>query len=146
MTYEAVLLFGVSFVVGYALLALTGWTYPLATPQRWVLQAALFVAVGAYFVYSWIRSGQTLAMKSWRLHLVDRSGSPPTLLRAILRYLLAWNLFVPGLLFVSLAGAGIYWNLLAMTASVLLMLGLSRLDPDRQLLHDRLLGTQVIRD
>lgn len=146
MTYETVLLFGVTFVASYALLALAGWTYPLAPAQRWLLQAALFVAVGAYFIYCWVHSGQTLAMKSWRLKVVDRGGVPLSLRRAILRYLLAWNLFAPGLLFVAVAGAGVYWNLLAMAASVLLMLALSRLDPGGQLLHDRLLGSRVIRD
>lgn len=146
MTYEAVLLFGVTFAVSYALLTLAGWTYPLAPAQRWTLQTLLFVAVGAYFVYSWVRSGQTLAMKSWHIKVVDRDGAPLSPLRAILRYLLAWNLFAPGLLFVALVGAGVYWNLLALAAGVLLMLLLSRFDPDGQLLHDRLLGSRVIRD
>jgi uncharacterized RDD family membrane protein YckC len=146
MTYEAVLLFGIVFVTGYALLALTGWTYPLQARQRWILQAVLFVAVGAYFVYCWVRVGQTLAMKSWRLRVVDRDGSLLSVPRALLRYVLAWSLFAPGLLFVALADAGPLQNLLALVASVLVMVGLARLDPRRQLLHDRILGSRVIRD
>lgn len=146
MTYEAVLLFGVTFVVSYALLALAGWTYPLPPLRRWVLQALLFVAIGAYFVYCWVRTGQTLAMKSWRLRVVDRDGSllPPA--RAVLRYLLAWSLFLPGLAFIAVAGAGALANLLALLASLLLMLALTRIDPRGQLLHDRLLGSRVIRE
>jgi uncharacterized RDD family membrane protein YckC len=146
MTYEAVLLFGIVFVTGYALLALTGWTYPLQARQRWILQAVLFVAVGAYFVYCWVRVGQTLAMKSWRLRVVDRDGSLLSVPRALLRYVLAWSLFAPGLLFVALADAGPLQNLLALVASVLVMVGLARLDPRRQLLHDRILGSRVIRE
>jgi len=146
MTYEAVLLFGLVFVVGYLLLALAGWTYPLQPRQRWALQAVLFVAVGAYFVYCWVRAGQTLAMKSWRLRLVDRDGGLLAPRRAVLRYLLAWTLFAPGLAFIALAGAGALANLLALVASLLVMLALARLDPRRQLLHDRILGSRVIKD
>lgn len=146
MTYEAVLLFGLVFVAGYALLAFTGWTYPLPPPQRWVLQGCLFVVVGAYFIYCWTRAGQTLAMKSWRLRLIDRSGRPPSTLRASLRYLLAWTLFVPGLLFAALAGAGLAINLAVFAFSALAMLSFASIGRDRQLLHDRLLGMRVIRD
>jgi len=146
MTYEAVLLFGLVFVVGFVLLMLTGWTYPLPQRQRWVLQAALFIAVGAYFVYCWARAGQTLAMKSWRLRVVDRGGGLLSPARAVLRYLLAWSLFAPGIAFIALAGAGALANLLALVAGLVAMLVLSRLDPRRQLLHDRLLGSRVIRE
>jgi hypothetical protein len=50
MVYEAVLLFGVVFVVGYALLAALRWTHPLASGQRAVLQIVLFAAIGGYFL------------------------------------------------------------------------------------------------
>lgn len=146
MTYEAVLLFGLAFVVGLAILVLAGWTYPLTPPRLWLLQAVLFAAIGAYFVHCWVRSGQTLAMKSWRLRVVDRDGKPPTVGRALLRYLLSWSLFAPGLLFVAFARFDVRWNLLAIAASVLLMLSPARLDSRRQLLHDRVLGTRVILD
>jgi uncharacterized RDD family membrane protein YckC len=145
MTYEAVLLFGVVFIASFPLLAATGWTYPLPPRQRWALQAVLFVAVGIYFVTCWVRSGQTLAMKSWQLRLVDRDGRLLTPPRAVLRYLLAWSLFVPGLAFAALAGAGIAANLLALLAGLLLMVALARLDRGGQLLHDRLLGSRVVR-
>lgn len=146
MTYEAVLLFGLVFVVSYPLLAFTGWTYPLAPRQRWILQAVLFTAVGAYFVHCWTRSGQTLAMKSWRLRVVDGDGRLLPVGRAALRYLLAWSLFAPGLAFAALAGAGIAVNLLALVVGVLAMMALAGLDPRGQLLHDRLLGSRVIRE
>jgi len=145
MTYEAVLLFGLVFAVSFALLFLTGWRYPLTAPQRGLLQGVLFCAIGAYFVYCWVRTGQTLAMKSWRLYIVDRDGKPPSPLRAVLRYLLAWSLFLPGLLVIALTGTDLLWTLLALAGSVLLMLLPARLGPHRQLLHDRLLGTRVIR-
>lgn len=146
MTYESVLLFGLVFVVSLPLLALTGWTYPLSSGQRWLLQSVLFVAVGVYFVHCWTRSGQTLAMKSWRQRVVDGDGRLLSAGRATLRYLLAWSLFAPGLAFAALAGAGIAVNLLALVIGVLAMLALGSFDPGGRLLHDRLLGSRVIRD
>jgi uncharacterized RDD family membrane protein YckC len=146
MTYEAVLLFGVVFVVSYALLALAGWKYPLQPQQRWILQTLLFIAVGVYFVYCWVRAGQTLAMKSWRLRLVERDGSPVRPARALLRYLLAWSLFAPGLVFMVVADVNALWDLAALLTGLITMLALARLDPNGQLLHDRLLGTRVVRD
>jgi uncharacterized RDD family membrane protein YckC len=146
MTYEAVLLFGVVFVAGFALLSLTGWSYPLQPAQRWALQAVLFIAIGAYFVYCWVRAGQTLPMKSWRLRLVDRDGRLLSPARAVLRYVLAWSLFAPGLLAVALTGIGGLASLLALLASLLAMLAVARLEPRRQLLHDLILGSRVIRE
>ena len=146
MTYEAVLLFGLVFVVGYALLLLTGWTYPLPPPRRWVLQAVLFVAIGAYFVFCWTRAGQTLAMKSWRLRVVDRDGRPLSPARATLRYLLAWTLFAPGFAFIAFADVGAVAAAAAVFAGLLVMLAPARFGPARQLLHDRVLGSRVVRD
>ena len=62
-----------------------------------MLQGALFVAAGAYFVICWTRTGQTLALKAWRLKVIDSDGRPPRSGRAIARYVLAWHLWLPGL-------------------------------------------------
>jgi len=42
MIYEAVLLFGVVFIMSYALLAVLQWQYPLPPGPRTVLQALLW--------------------------------------------------------------------------------------------------------
>ncbi len=144
MVYEAVLLFGIVFGVSFVLLTATGWTYPLPPARRAILQAVLFAAIGAYFVYCWSRSGQTLAMRSWRLKLVDRDGGPVGTARALLRYLLAWHLFLPGIVFVALFQAHSAVDGAAFALGVAAMLALAYTDPRRQLLHDRLLGTRVV--
>jgi len=144
--YEAVLLFGVVFVASFGLLWAAGWTHPLAAAQRWALQAVLFVVIGAYFVGCWTRGGQTLAMKSWGLRVIDRDGRRITPARATLRYLLAWHLLLPGLLLVALTRVNPLLDLALVGASFVAMLFTARLDPQRQLLHDRLLGTRVVRE
>jgi uncharacterized RDD family membrane protein YckC len=62
-------------------------------------------------------------MKTWRLRLVDSGGALPSTRQAVARYLLA----VLGL---GLLGAGFLWALV---------------DPQRQFLHDRLVGTRIVR-
>lgn len=146
MTYEAVLLFGVVFIVGYLVLALAQWTYPLQDRQRWTLQAVLFVAIGAYFVWCWTRGGQTLAMKTWRLRVVGPDGGPIGWRTAVLRYLLAWHLFVPGIAYVTLFRTHAAGDVAAFALGFFAMLALGVAGRDRQLLHDRWLGTRVVRE
>ena len=86
-----------SFTVGYVLLIPLQWSYPLPTTQRTLLQIALFVVIGAYFVVCWTRTGQTLALKAWRLKVVDSEGRPPRSAAGTARYVLAWHLWLPGL-------------------------------------------------
>ncbi|MDP3083167.1 MAG: RDD family protein, partial [Rubrivivax sp.] len=72
--YEGVLLFGVVMIAGLV--------YSTATDQRHALvglhglQAFLFIVIGAYFVWFWSRSGQTLAMQTWHIRVLMRDGQP----------------------------------------------------------------------
>lgn len=145
LVYEATLLFGVVFAASYVLIAATGWTYPLPAARRWTLQAVVFVVVGLYFVYCWTHGGQTLALKAWRLRVARADGSPVRLGQAIVRYLLAWHLFLPGLISIVLFPATPWLNLAALVLGMLGMLALVNLDPQRQAVHDRLLGTRLLR-
>lgn len=145
MVYEVVLLFGVVFIASYALLSAARWTYPLPDAQRWVLQAFLFVVIGAYFAWCWSRGGQTLAMKSWGLKVVDRDGRSLPLGRAALRYVLSWHLFVPSVIVIALFQTHAAIDLAIFFGGFCLMLFTAYLDPQRQLLHDRWLGSRVVR-
>lgn len=144
MVYEAVLLFGVVVAAGFPVVVLVGIRQPPTDPQRWLLQGVSFLVIGAYFVYCWSRSGQTLAMRSWRLKLVEQDGGPVSAQRALLRYVLAWHLFVPGIVFVALFQAHSAVDAAAFALGFAAMLALAYVDPRRQLLHDRVLGTRVI--
>ncbi len=120
LSYEAVLLVPILFVAGYLFLALTreaGTPLMRALFQLWVLGW-----VGAYLVYCWVRGGQTLAMKAWRLRVETVDGRPLGLRCALLRYVVA----LAGLL---TFGTGFLWALV---------------DRDKQCLHDRIAGTRVV--
>ena len=141
--YEGVLLFGVVMIAGLV--------YGVATQQRHALVGAtglrvfLFFVLGAYFVWFWSRSGQTLAMQTWHIRLVTRSGQPVTRLRALCRYLLAWLWFVPALVALKLAGLqGALPAFAAIGAGVLAYAALTRLHPDRQYWHDAACGTRLV--
>lgn len=141
--YEGVLLFGV--VMGAGLL------YGLVTDQRHALvgvvglRVFLFIVLGVYFVYFWSKHGQTLAMRTWHIRLVDVDGAPPHPLRSALRYLLAWLWFVPALAALWLSGlSGTATHLAVLGVGVLAYAALAWLHPQRQYLHDALCRTRLV--
>ena len=139
--YEGMLMFGVVFIAGYLFGTLSQTRN--AMDNRHALQAFLFVVFGIYFVWFWAK-GQTLAMKTWNIRVVDKNGAPLTQKRALLRYVYSWLWFLPPLavswLF-SLPGA----------EAAVLAIGwvpiwaiLARFHPDRQFWHDAMAGTRLV--
>ncbi|HMJ49583.1 MAG TPA: RDD family protein [Burkholderiales bacterium] len=121
MLYEALLLFAVWWAAGFLFLAVTpGMSAPWV---RAAFQIYLVSVAAAYYVWCWLRGGQTLAMKTWRVRLISTSGNPVTLKQALLRFAVA----AAG---ICLAGAGIIWAFF---------------DSEGQFLHDRLAGTKIVR-
>ena len=127
MLYESLLLLGI-LAVGFMLpLIVIGMLWHV-TPPGELEFLHLFMLFGIYFVCLWRRNGQTLAMQTWQLQLVDgRSGQTPSLGRCVLRYVLAW----PSTL-LTLCGPGLLWA--------------GFLDRDGLFLHDRLCGTCVVHN
>lgn len=139
--YEGMLMFGVIFIAGYLFGTLSQTRN--AMDNRHALQAFIFVIAGIYFVWLWAK-GQTLAMKTWDIKVVDRAGLPITQARALLRYLLSWLWFLPALAAVApfkLSGAesiviGLGW--------IAIWALLSRFHPEGQFWHDALAGTRLV--
>jgi uncharacterized RDD family membrane protein YckC len=141
LLYEGILMFGVVFISGYLFGTLSQTRNAL--DNRNALQAFLFVVFGIYFVWFWSK-GQTLAMKTWNIRLVDRNGQAVTQLRALLRYVLSWLWFLPPLLAVvpfHLPGAEITVIVIGWVAVWAL---LSRFHPEGQFWHDAWAGTRLI--
>lgn len=139
--YEGMLMFGVVFIAGYLFGTLSQTRN--AMDNRHALQAFLFIIFGIYFVWLWSK-GQTLAMKTWDIRVVDQAGNPITQARALLRYVLAWLWFLP-----ALAGVAPF-NLSGAESSVFIVgwvaiwALLSRFHPGQQFWHDALAGTRLI--
>jgi uncharacterized RDD family membrane protein YckC len=141
--YEGMLLFGVVFIAGYLFGTLSQTRN--AMDNRHALQAFLFVVFGIYFVWLWSK-GQTLAMKTWHIRVLDRAGRPLSQSRALLRYLWSWLWFMPPLV-------ASWWFELKNGEAFVIIIGwiavwaiLSRFHPQRQFWHDALAGTQLVDD
>jgi len=113
MLYEALLLFAVAFFAAWAFTMASGGRDATTGTLRHELQAFVLLVIAAYFLWCWLRGGQTLAMKAWRIRLVDVTPR-----KAILRLVLA-GLLLP---------LSVLWAFF---------------DRDRQFLHDRLAGTRL---
>ena len=139
--YEGLLMFGVVFLAGYLFGALSQTRNGM--DNRNALQGFLFVIFGIYFVWFWAK-GQSLAMKTWDIRVVDTHGQAITQKRALLRYMLSWLWFLPPL--------GASWALgLSGKQGVFLAIGwvvvwafAARLNPDRQFWHDSWAGTRLV--
>jgi uncharacterized RDD family membrane protein YckC len=90
--------------------------------EREVLQLLLWLSAGIYFIFSWCKGGQTLALKAWKMKIVSQDNTSLTLKNASLRYVLASVLVMP-------FGLTLLWAFV---------------DKDRLFLHDRLLKTKCI--
>jgi uncharacterized RDD family membrane protein YckC len=139
--YEGMLIFGVVFLAGYLFSTLTQTRH--AMDNRLPLQLFIFVVFGVYFVWFWAK-GQTLAMKTWHIRVVDVRGMPLSQPRALLRYLLSWLWFMPPLGATWALGlSGVQGGLLTL-AWIFVWAGLSRLHPERQFWHDAWAGTRLV--
>jgi uncharacterized RDD family membrane protein YckC len=118
MLYESLLLLAVVFLAGFPFASLA--TDNAGSLARAAFQFYLLLVMASYFCWFWTHGGQTLAMKTWRLRVLGKTGLSLTLPEALLRFVLA----IPCVLL----GVGILWALF---------------DPDRQFLHDRLAGTRL---
>ena len=116
MLYEALLLFAVGFLATWLFQLAAGTLDITSGWRRHALQLFLLVVFAAYFLWCWLRGGQTLAMKTWRIRLVDITPR-----KAILRFLYALVL-VP-------TGISIVYALF---------------NRNRQFLHDRLVGSRLV--
>ena len=117
MLYESLLLIA---ILGTATLLFL-WVLGDATVgyKHYLLQAYLWLIAGTYFIWCWIKSGQTLAMQTWRIRVVNKAEQPISFAHACKRYVLATLFF----------GASFIWALF---------------DREGQFLHDRLTGSRLI--
>jgi len=126
--YDLVLLFGVLMiavtllVIPYELITDAPFPHD-ADFHRFGLRLYLVATIGLFFIFFWIRDGQTLGLRTWHLRLVRTDETPLRPRDALAR--LAW-----ATLCLAPAGAGLLWVLF---------------DRDRSTCYDRLSHTKLIR-
>jgi len=122
MLYECLLLLAVVIfgcVLPFILLSALANVHAPA----WVMQVEFVALLALYFAWCWVHGGQTLAMRTWKIRVIDKSGASLRPMQALFRYLAAWVGLV-------CFGVGFFWRLV---------------DRDGQFLHDRLAGSRLIR-
>lgn len=91
-----------------------------------VIGAILFVgevvSAAAFYIWFWMRTGQTLGMLAWRIQVVSSNGSKLSFKQALLRFVIAWPSFF-------CFGIGYLWHYF---------------DKHGNTIHDILSGSQVI--
>lgn len=126
LVYDVLLLAALLMVfTGGALFFTHGAAVVPATVGAWVYvyRAGLVLVIAGYYMVNWMRSGQTLGMRAWRLRAVTDSGQPLTLKAAALRAIFGALAWVP-------AALGVLWLYF---------------DPDHLALQDRLSKTRVVQ-
>jgi len=144
--YESLLLFGVALipaVVGTLFFAQTGEHHPLQ--DETALRAFALVVYGVYFIGFWSARGQTLAMQTWHIRVVDASGARLTQARAFARYVaccIAW--FAPATLVAGWLHLAPWPTLAAVALGIVVYAMLALVAPGRQFWHDLACGTRLV--
>ena len=139
--YEGLLMFGVVFIAGYLFGTLSQTRNAL--DNRNALQAFVFVVFGIYFVWFWAK-GQTLAMKTWDIRIVDTQGRLITQKRALVRYILSWLWFLPPLTVSWLLNISGKEGAVLSLGWIAIWAILARFHPQKQFWHDALAGTRLV--
>jgi len=123
MAYDLLVVAALMMIAGFAALALTGGV--AIDAGTWWFRVLLILVIVSFFCGFWVRGGQTIGMRAWRLQLTRDAGHgrPVSPIQALGRLAAAVLSALP-------AGLGYLWILF-----------------DRRGLawHDRLSGTRIVR-
>jgi uncharacterized RDD family membrane protein YckC len=125
-----------------------GVLFGIALPS-WLTFLYLYILLGIYFVWYWTKSGQTLAMQTWRIRIINEDGYTLNRRQATWRYIFGSLWILP-----CVALQAIFhlerWLIIEMLFAVALFLWplsifLDRRDKTlRQGLPDRFAGTRFV--
>jgi uncharacterized RDD family membrane protein YckC len=119
MFYDSVLLLGIlmlaTAIVAIPYEVITGVPLHQEAFLRSLMQLYLLTVIAAFYVYFWMRGGQTLGMRAWRFRVIGDDGDNLGFGGALQRFGWAILSLLP-------AGLGFWWSLI---------------DRDRLTWHDR---------
>jgi len=146
--YEQLVLLG---VIAFAFLLPNlglGILFGLSLPS-WLTFLYLYVVLGIYFVWYWTKSGQTLAMQTWRVRIIGDAGKSLTMQQACRRYVYGSLWLLPCIL-LQWAFHLERWQIIEMLFTVALFIWPLSIYLDRQnvlyrqSLPDRLAGSRLV--
>lgn len=150
--YDGLLVVALWFIATFAVLPLTGGEAITPATQGafdWLYRAWLLAIAFGYFGLCWVRGGQTLGLRAWRIRLVLAGGGAIGWRTAALR-------FATGLALLLLAVIGAWrlarpgWTASDAVALAMLLPAIANfawiaVDGERRSLQDRAGGMRVIR-
>ena len=146
--YEQLVLLGVIALTFLVPNLLLGILFGVALPS-WLTFIYLYAVLGIYFVWYWTKSGQTLAMQTWRVRMIAHNGYQPTKRQAFWRYVFGSLWLIP-CVFLQWAFHLEKWQIIEMLFTVALFIWPLSIYLDRQnklrrqSLPDRLAGTRLV--
>jgi uncharacterized RDD family membrane protein YckC len=125
LIYDAFLLVALLMIYTGVVMLFTRHAMLPENSGAWVhlYRAGLIAVIAAYYVLNWVRSGQTLGMRAWRLRAVTAAGKPLGVGISLARFAAGFLAWPP-------AALGVLWLYL---------------DRDHLAVHDRLSGTRVVK-
>jgi uncharacterized RDD family membrane protein YckC len=150
--YEMLVLFGVlafTFLVPHLTL---GVLFEVTAPSA-ILMAHVYLVLAFYFMWYWTKTGQTLAMQTWRIQLVSEDGSIMKRSQALMRFAIGSLWLIPAalLLFINIkmnpsASMGGSVSIIFFSITLFLWPLSAILDrKNRQSIPDRWSGTRLVQ-
>lgn len=143
LVYDLLAVLAIVMVVGYLCQRLTGGELIRNDGHAhiaWWYQPLQALVVSAYFLASWLRGGQTLGMRPWRIRVSNAQGqrlSPP---QALVRLLVA---AAPLLLLALAPWVGAKTAAWSVACAWLAWFVVAAIDPRRRALHDVIARTEL---
>lgn len=150
--YEMLVLMGVAAFLFLLPNLLIGILLEITAPA-WFLLAHIYLVLAFYFAWYWTKSGQTLAMQTWKVQMVDQDGKILNRSQALKRYAFGSLWLIPAaiILFISLRVGnsekmGAYFSIIFFSVTLFLWPLSALLDrKGRQTLPDRWADTRLVQ-
>jgi len=144
IVYDALAVVAIVMVVGLLAQFATGGTLFDSKGHllAWWYQPLQGIVVAAYFLVSWVRGGQTLGMRPWRIRVTDAGGIPVTWRRGWVRLAVG---ALPLALLTIYPLVSLKIALWAPVAGWVVLLLPAFFDRRRRGLHDMASGTEIRR-
>lgn len=145
LLYDLVAVLAIVMVVGLLCQLATHGELITAGKQvhiAWWYQPLQGLTVAMYFLVSWLRGGQTLGMRPWRIRVAAGDGARLTARQACVRLIVA---ALPLLLLALAPAVGLRAALWAVAIAWLAWFGVAMFDPRRRAVHDLAAGSDVRR-
>jgi uncharacterized RDD family membrane protein YckC len=150
--YEMLVLMGVAAFLFLLPHLVIGVVLKMTAPA-WFLLAHLYLVLAFYFAWYWTKSGQTLAMQTWKIQMIGQDGQILTRSQALKRFAFGSLWLIPAAitLFISLRVGnpekmGAYFSIIFFSVTLFLWPLSALLDrKGRQTLPDRWADTRLVQ-